>query len=122
MSATALRRDMKSTSRRPRTDRITSAWMIAALVAALISVATKDVLPRTWWTTIHLVTLGVLTNGILQWSWYFARGILRLPPNDTRAYRDATRRSVAFNAVLVALVGAMWAGWAVGVVVAAMLV
>ena len=113
---------MNRSSRRPRTDRITSVWMIAALLAALLSVAARDVLPRAWWTTIHLVTLGVLTNGILQWSWYFARGILRLPPNDVRAYRDATRRSVAFNIALVALVASMWAGLALGVIGAATLV
>ena len=110
---------MKRSSRRPRTDRITSAWMILALVAAVASVVTRDLLPRTWWTTIHLVTLGVLTNGILQWSWYFARGILRLPPNDLRGGRDATRRTVAFNVTLVALILAMWAGFAAGVIVAA---
>jgi hypothetical protein len=110
---------MTRSSRRPRTDRLTTVWMIAALVAAVFSVITKDVVPRTWWTTIHLVTLGVLTNGILQWSWYFARGILRLPPIDIRGGRDATRRSVAFNVTLVALVACMWTGVTWGVVTCA---
>ncbi|MCB2411684.1 hypothetical protein LGT39_02330 [Demequina sp. TTPB684] len=97
-------------SRRPRTDRLTTIWMLLALAAAVTAIATRDALPQTWWTTIHLVTLGVLTNAILQWSWYFARGLLRLPPNDQRSGRDALIRSLAFNASLVALIAGMWIG------------
>lgn len=98
----------KPRSRRPRTDRITTVWMLLALAGAVTAIATRSVLPHTWWTTIHLVTLGVLTNGILQWSWYFARGLLRLPPTDRRSGRDAVRRSVVFNLALVGLVTGMW--------------
>ena len=97
-------------------------WMIAALVCAVIVLARPVTLPAAWWTTLHLVTLGVLTNGILQWSWYFARGILRLPPNDKRGARDATRRSIAFNVVLVGLIAAMWTQWVPGVIAAAALI
>ena len=97
-------------SRRPRTDRLTTVWMLLALAGAVTAIATRSALPHTWWTTIHLVTLGVLTNGILQWSWYFARGLLRLPPNDRRSGRDALIRSLAFNAALVALIVSMWTG------------
>ena len=98
----------KPRSRRPRTDRITTVWMILALAGAVIGLVTRSVLPHTWWTTIHLVTLGVLTNGILQWSWYFARGLLRLPPTDRRSGRDAVIRSVTFNLALIGLVAGMW--------------
>ena len=97
-------------SRRPRTDRLTTVWMLLALAGAVTAIATRNLLPHTWWTTIHLVTLGVLTNGILQWSWYFARGLLRLPPNDRRSGRDALIRSLTFNAALVGLIASMWAG------------
>jgi nitrite reductase (NO-forming) len=96
--------------------------MIAAIVcAALVVTSTVDV-PQAWWTTIHLVTLGVLTNGIMQWSWYFARGILRLPPDYRGGARDAFIRAIAFNASLVALVAGMWAGVIPLVVAAATLV
>lgn len=97
-------------SRRPRTDRLTTVWMLLALAGAVTAIATRNALPHTWWTTIHLVTLGVLTNAILQWSWYFARGLLRLRPDDRRSGRDAVVRSVAFNVILVALIASMWAG------------
>ena len=113
---------MARSSRRPRTDRLTSMWMIAALVCAVIVLARPVTLPAAWWTTLHLVTLGVLTNGILQWSWYFARGILRLPPNDKRGARDAARRSISFNIVLVGLIAAMWTQWIPGVIAAAALI
>lgn len=99
----------KPRSRRPRTDRITTMWMLLALAGAVTGLITRSALPQTWWTTIHLVTLGVLTNGILQWSWYFARGLLRLPPTDRRSGRDAVLRSVIFNLALVGLVAGMWA-------------
>jgi nitrite reductase (NO-forming) len=92
--------------------------MIAALVVAgLVVTAAVDV-PQAWWTTIHLVTLGVLTNGIMQWSWYFARGILRLPPNYPGGARHALIRSLSFNAALMALIAGMWTG-AIAVVIAA---
>jgi len=96
-------------------DRLTTVWMLLALVAAVVAIATRNMLPQTWWTTIHLVTLGVLTNGILQWSWYFARSILRLAPTNRHAGRDANVRFIAFNLALVGLIATMWlaATWAV---------
>ncbi len=112
----------KPRSRRPRTDRITTMWMLLALAGAVTGLVTRSVLPQTWWTTIHLVTLGVLTNGILQWSWYFARGLLRLPPTDRRSGRDAVLRSVVFNVALVGLVAGMWFGAPLTVIVFATVV
>lgn len=96
--------------RRRRTDRLGSAWLVAALVLSAIALVSRSVLPQPLWTLIHVVTLGVLTNAILQWSWYFARTLLHLPETDHRAGRDAAIRAVAFNVALVGLFAAMWAG------------
>lgn len=97
-------------TRRRRTDRLASAWLVAAVVLAAIGIVGRSSLPQPLWTLVHVVTLGVLTNAILQWSWYFARTLLRLSEDDRRAGRDAVIRTVAFNIVLVALFAAMWRG------------
>lgn len=94
--------------RRRRTDRVASAWLVAALVVAALGLMSRSALPQPLWTLVHVVTLGVLTNAILQWSWYFARALLRLSVDDPRAGRDAVIRTVAFNVVLVGLFAAMW--------------
>lgn len=94
--------------RRRRTDRFASGWLVAALVVLAISLVGRAALPQTLWTMVHVVTLGVLTNAILQWSWYFTRTLLRLPPDDRRAGRDAAVRVVTFNVALVGLFIAMW--------------
>lgn len=93
-----------------RTDRLTSVWLVAAIVLAAIGLVSRSALPQPLWTLVHVVTLGVLTNAILQWSWYFARTLLRLPDDDRRAGRDAVLRTIAFNIALVALFAAMWSG------------
>lgn len=90
-------------TRRPRTDRLSTLWMLLALVVMGLGLAARGVLPQPWWTLVHVVTLGVLTNGILQWSWYFTRALLHLPPSTANH-----RRVVAFNVVLVALVVGIW--------------
>ncbi len=108
-----------SAPRRARTDQLTSAWLVAALVVMAVGLAARHVLPQPLWTMIHVVTLGVLSNAILQWSWYFARALLHLPAADARSTRDARRRSVAFNVALVGLVAAMWTASTWGTVVAA---
>lgn len=105
--------------RRARTDQMTSAWMVAALVALAVGLVDRRVLPQPLWTMIHVVALGVLTNAILQWSWYFARALLHLPAGDRRSGRDARVRAVAFNVALAGLVAAMWTGSVGGTVVAA---
>lgn len=105
--------------RRARTDQLTSAWMVAALVVMAVGLAARHVLPQPLWTMIHVVTLGVLSNAILQWSWYFARALLHLPADDRRSGGGARARSVAFNVALVGLVAAMWTASAWGTVVAA---
>lgn len=111
-----------SAPRRARTDRVTTAWLVAALVIMVIGLTTRNVLPQPLWTMIHVVTLGVLSNAIMQWTWYFARALLHLPGHDKRAGRDATIRSVAFNVVLVGLVASMWLANMWGTVVGAGLI
>ena len=94
----------------PRTDRVTTIWMCTAAVAAAVTIVARGRIPQNLWTMIHLVTLGVLSNGIFQWSWYFTRALAHLAPGDRRAGRDNTVRITAFNLSLLLLIGGMWAG------------
>lgn len=93
-----------------RADRFATAWMVFALVLLALGLALRGVVPQPLWTLVHVVTLGVLTNGILQWSWYFARTLLHLPPSDRRAGLANVVRAIAFNVVLIGLFAAMWIG------------
>ena len=92
----------------PRTDRATSVWMCVAAVAAAVTIVARGRIPQNLWTMVHLVTLGVLSNGIFQWSWYFTRALAHLAPDDRRAGRDNTVRITAFNLALLLLIGGMW--------------
>lgn len=103
-------------ARRSRVDRLTTAWMV--LAAVLIAYSQFASLPQPWWTAVHLVTLGVITNAILQWSWYFSRSLLRLPPDDPHSGRLQAIRQVLFNVALVALIASMWVPTTVGTVAA----
>ncbi|MGV8978488.1 MAG: hypothetical protein ACOH17_10630 [Cellulomonas sp.] len=93
--------------------------MLAALATAAVSLTTRGLLPQPLWTSVHVITLGVVTSSVLQWSWYFTRALLHLPAGDTRSGRDATIRMFAFHASLIGLVAAMWAGQVVGTIVGA---
>lgn len=104
------------TRRVSRTDRLTTVWMLVGLVVAALTIMCRDLLPQPLWTAIHVVTLGVATNAILQWSWYFTRTLLHLPPHDRRAGLHNTVRVVLLNVALVGLVVSMWTGRAEGVV------
>ena len=99
-----------SKPRVPRTDRATSVWMCVAAVAAAVAIVARGRIPQNLWTMIHLVTLGVLSNAIFQWSWYFTRALAHLAPDDRRAGRDNTVRIIAFNLSLLLLIGGMWSG------------
>ena len=94
----------------PRTDRATTIWMCTAAACAAVTIVARGFIPQNLWTMIHLVTLGVLSNGIFQWSWYFTRALAHLAPDDRRAGRDNTVRIAAFNASLLLLIGGMWSG------------
>lgn len=91
-----------------RTDRLTTVWMALALVCMGVTVVGRVSLPQPLWTMVHVVTLGVLSNGILQWSWYFTRAVLRLPMTDHRVGRDNAIRILLFNAAIVLLTIGMW--------------
>ncbi len=90
-----------------------------ALVTSALVLTTRGFLPEPLWTSVHVVTLGVLTSSILQWSWYFTRALLHLPATDRRSGRDATIRMFAFHLVLVGLVAAMWTGQVLGTIAGA---
>ena len=104
---------------RQRTDTFTSIWMMIAVAMALATLVAKSRMPQPLWTMIHLVTLGVLSNGIFQWSWFFARSLARLSADDPRACRHNTIRVLIFNAFFASLFVSMWLGWMVGTVIAA---
>ena len=104
---------------RQRSDTLTSIWMIIAVAMALVTLVVKNRMPQPLWTIIHLVTLGVLSNGIFQWSWFFARSLARLSADDLRARRHNTIRILIFNACFLLLFVSMWLGWMVGTMIAA---
>lgn len=104
---------------RQRTDTFTSIWMMIAVAMALVTLVVKNRMPQPLWTIIHLVTLGVLSNGIFQWSWFFARSLARLSADDPRARRHNTIRILIFNACFLLLFVSMWLGWMVGTMIAA---
>lgn len=104
---------------RQRTDTFTSIWMIIAVAMALVTLVVKNRMPQPLWAMIHLVTLGVLSNGIFQWSWFFARSLARLSADDPRARRHNTIRILIFNACFLLLFVSMWLGWMVGTMIAA---
>ena len=104
---------------RQRSDTFTSIWMIIAVAMALVTLVVKNRMPQPLWTMIHLVTLGVLSNGIFQWSWFFARSLARLSADDPRARRHNTIRILIFNACFLLLFVSMWLGWMVGTMIAA---
>ena len=104
---------------RQRTDTFTSIWMMIAVAMAIATLVAKSRMPQPLWTMIHLVTLGVLSNGIFQWSWFFARSLARLSADDPRARRHNTIRILIFNAFFASLFVSMWLGWMVGTVIAA---
>ena len=104
---------------RQRSDTLTSIWMIIAVAMALVTLVVKNRMPQPLWTMIHLVTLGVLSNGSFQWSWFFARSLARLSADDPRARRHNTIRILIFNACFLLLFVSMWLGWMVGTMIAA---
>ncbi|KFJ03543.1 putative membrane protein [Bifidobacterium subtile] len=95
---------------RARADRYATAWMVAAVALLAIGLLAAGKLPKPLWTMVHVIALGVLTNGILQWSWFFARTLLHLPAGDRHAGVNNVIRALAFNVVLVALFAAIWLG------------
>ena len=104
---------------RIRPDQMTTTWMLLALAAIAVGQFAKDAIPQVWWTTIHLVTLGVLSNSILQWSWHFARALLRLPADNKHANQHQRLRQLLCNIALVGLIAAMWTSHATATIIGA---
>lgn len=109
------RPDRRAPKKRNRGDRLTTAWMGLALVLFFVTLATRTAIPQAWWLSIHILTLGVLTNAILQWSWYFSRSLLRLRADDPHATTYQYLRQILFNVALVVLIVGMLTAnlWAV---------
>lgn len=84
-----------------RAGAVVLAWAVA-LVAA---VAAHPFLVQPRWTLVHLLTIGVLGNAVLIWTWHFATALLRVPTSVVR--RGEVTRLAAFNVAAVTLVGGM---------------
>lgn len=104
-------------------DVLSSLWIVAAIGAGLALLFGGIRPPQPVWTYIHIITVGVLTTGILHWSWYFARALLRLGADDPRATRDNWIRIGVLQVFFLVLIGGMWRGstWLIAVAVAALM-
>jgi nitrite reductase (NO-forming) len=83
--------------------------MFVAVVACACALLKPHFLPQPVWMPIHAVALGVVSNGIFQWSWFFSRGVLHFPLEGAVRYA-AFARIIVLNAGIVALFVAMWLG------------
>lgn len=90
-------------------DRFTLEWMVIAVITCGMAVVAPKILLQPLWTPIHAVALGVVSNGIFQWSWFFSRGLLHFPLTGIARYSTFVR-IVVLNAGVVALFVAMWTG------------
>ena len=90
-------------------DHFTLEWMLIALVTCGMALAAPHMLLQPLWTPIHAVALGVVSNGIFQWSWFFSRGLLHFPVDGVAKYATFVRL-IVFNLGIVALFIAMWSG------------
>lgn len=65
-------------------------------------------LDQPWWLTIHTITIGLVGNAIITWSWHFTAAFLHLGPQGDASQN---KRLIAYNVSAAALVAAMAAGW-----------
>lgn len=91
-------------------DVLSGVWILLAVGAGVALLVGGIRPPQPVWTYIHIITVGVLTTGILHWSWYFARALLRLSADDPRATRDNWIRIGTLQAFFIVLVVGMWWG------------
>lgn len=83
------------------------AWLVAAVVVALI----HPYVPAPRWLMLHLLLLGALTHAILVWSRHFTDALLHLPPGDRG---PQSRRLLLHNLGAVAVItGALTSTWPV---------
>jgi nitrite reductase (NO-forming) len=83
--------------------------MLVAIVLCGVSIAAPYMLEQPLWTPIHAVALGVVSNGIFQWSWFFSRGLLHFPVEGAAKYSTFVRL-IVFNVGVILLFAAMWTG------------
>lgn len=95
---------------RARRDVASPLWILMSVFAAVATIAVRGVLPQPLWTMVHVITLGVLTNAILHWTWFFARALLRLDPAHQGPRRHTVLRLIAVNLAFLVLVAGMWLG------------
>lgn len=95
---------------RARRDVVSPVWIAVSVVAAVMTLVFRQHMPQPLWTMVHVITLGVLTNAILHWTWFFAKALLRLTPEHRGPSRDTVIRLLAVNAAFIALVAGMWSG------------
>lgn len=102
-------------------DHFTLEWMLVALVTSAMALIAPRIMAQPLWTPIHAVALGVVSNGIFQWSWFFSRGLLHFPVSGIARYGTFVR-IVVLNVGIVALFVAMWSGSVVSAVIATVLI
>lgn len=88
-------------------DHFTLEWMLVAIVTCGMALAAPHLLLQPLWTPIHAVALGVMSNGIFQWSWFFSRGLLHFPIEGAAKYSTFTRL-IVLNVGILLLFAAMW--------------
>lgn len=84
----------------------------AVWIVILVAVGGAFVLgytpPLPKWTLIHVVTVGVLSTGIVHWSWYFSRALLRRGAHTRAAVRGMYIRSGLTQGAFLMLIAGMW--------------
>ncbi|MCI1984441.1 MAG: hypothetical protein LKJ47_06700 [Bifidobacteriaceae bacterium] len=90
-------------------DHFTLAWMLIAVVTCVMAIVAPGFLVQPLWTPLHAIALGVVSNGIFQWSWFFSRGLLHFPLAGVARYSTFVR-IVVLNVGIMALFAAMWTG------------
>lgn len=95
--------------------------MSAVWIVVIVGIASAFVMgwgpPQPVWTLIHLVTLGVLTTGIVHWSWYFSRALMRRGIPHVHVLRGLYLRNAMVQVAFVIVLSGMWLS-RMGVVVA----
>lgn len=103
---------VKKPRKRLRTDRLTTLWMIVAIVIEPAVIMWPGAFAQPLWASIHVVTIGIILTSIHQWSWHFAQGLLHLPPESSRARAWREGRVILIHVgLIVALIGMRMASY-----------
>lgn len=89
------------------------------IVAAAVTLAVSD----RWWSQVHVVTLGVLSNAIIAYSTHFAQALTR---SKVRPYRSAAVKMLLISAALGIIMGQgvqlPWSSWVTAAALAVVIV